>query len=87
MIRKLPLLKILLILWLVFSVLYVGYNEWSRFKNFVMQRSYSQGVADAVNQVLEEAKTCKAFPINLGENKANLVNVDCLKQAEEPTKK
>jgi len=81
---KFSIPKIILILWLIFSVLYVGYNEWSRFKNFVMQRSYQQGVADAVSQVIAQAKTCKAFPINIGEDKATLVSVDCLKQPEQP---
>jgi hypothetical protein len=85
MFKKIPISKIILILWLVFSVLYVGWNEWSRFKAYVMQGSYNQGVSDAVAKVIEESKSCKAFPVNIGESKATLVNVDCLKpQAEQP---
>jgi len=80
--RKLPIFKTLLILWLVFSVLYVGWNEWTRFKVFVMQNSYNQGVSDTVAKVINESKACKAFPINIGESKATLVSVDCLKQPE-----
>lgn len=74
--------KIILIVWVVFSILYVAYNEWSRFSVYVMQRSYEQGVTDAVSQVIQQSQTCKAFPVNVGQNKATLVNVDCLKQAQ-----
>ena len=81
--KKIPVLKIILILWLVFSVLYVGWNEWTRFKVAVMQNSYNRGIEDAVAKVITESKACKAFPINIGESKATLVNVDCLKQPDQ----
>ena len=81
--KKLPVPKIILALWLIFSVLYVANNEWNRFKAMVMQSSYSQGVSDAVAKVIEESKSCKAFPINIGETKATLVSVDCLKQPQD----
>jgi len=80
---KISVKKIILVLWLVFSILYVGWNEWSRFKSFVMQRSYSQGVADAVGQVIEQGKTCKSFPVNVGENKTTLISIECLQKAQE----
>ena len=82
MFKKFSLPKILLVLWLVFSVAYVAWGEWTRFKVFVMQRSYGQGLQDAVAKVIEESKDCKGFPINLGEQKVTLVNVECLKAAE-----
>jgi hypothetical protein len=74
--------RIVLAVWVVFSILYVAYNEWNRFNLFVMQRSYNQGVTDAASQVIDQAKVCKVFPINVGDSKANLINVDCLKQAQ-----
>jgi len=80
MFNKFPTKKVILIVWLVFSIGYVAWGEWTRFNVFVMQRSYQQGVADAVGKVIEESKTCKALPINVGENKATLISVDCLKQ-------
>jgi hypothetical protein len=80
--RKIPVLKIILILWVAFSVPYVGWNEWTRFRVEVMQNSYNQGVGDAVAKVIDESKACKAFPVNVGDLKATLVSVDCLKQPE-----
>jgi hypothetical protein len=80
--NKVPAKKIILIVWVVFSILYVAYNEWNRFSTYVMQRSYEQGITDAVSQVIQQSQACKAFPVNVGQNKATLLNVDCLKQAQ-----
>ena len=77
---KISVSRIILILWVAFSILYVGWNEWTRFKVYVMQGSYNQGVSDAVSKVIDESKACKTFPVNVGDLKATLVNVDCLKQ-------
>jgi hypothetical protein len=82
--RKILIPKIILILWVAFSILYVGWNEWTRFKVEVMQNSYNQGVGDAVAKVIDESKACKTFPVNVGDLKATLVNVDCLKQPGVP---
>lgn len=78
--NKFPAKKLILILWVAFSILYVGYNEWVRFRVLVMQNAYNQGVGDAVAKVLDESKNCKGFPVNLGDKNATLVNVECLKQ-------
>lgn len=80
MFHKTSPLKIVVIVWVIFSVLYVAYNEWNRFKVSVIQSSYNQGVEDAVAKVISEAKTCKVFPINLGESKVMLVSTDCSQQ-------
>lgn len=80
MFNKFPIKKVILALWIAFSVLYVAYNEYTRFKVFAMQSSYNQGIQDAVAKVMEESKNCKGFPINLGKDSVTLLNVECLKQ-------
>ena len=75
---KHPILKIVLIVWVVFSVLYVGYTQYKYFTNFV----YQKGVADAVVQVIQQAQECKAFPVVIEEQGVQLVNVACLSQPE-----
>ncbi|MBN1258608.1 hypothetical protein JXA05_02535 [Candidatus Peregrinibacteria bacterium] len=82
--RNIPYFKILLILWLVFSIIYVGWGEWSRFKTNVMERSYAAGRAEAIQQVIAESMKCKVFTMNVGETRANLVNIDCGKQEQPP---
>jgi hypothetical protein len=87
MLKKISVSKIILILWVAFSILYVAWNEWTRFKVYVMQSSYNQGVGDAVAKVIDESKACKAFPINVGDLTATILNVDCLKQPVAEPKK
>ena len=59
------ILKLLLILWLIFSVGYIGWNMWSNFKNALIRQAYQQGVADAVNQLIQEAESsdCKSVRV------------------------
>jgi hypothetical protein len=72
--------KIVLIVWLVFTTLYLVYGEYSRLQNFVANRAYNKGLADAVGQIITESQKCQAIPINVDDKKATLINVDCLKQ-------
>ena len=77
-----PYKRIILILWLVFSILYVGWNEWNRFKTFVMERTYVAGRVDTINQLITEAQKCKVVPVTSGGQQVNLVNIDCGKQQQ-----
>jgi hypothetical protein len=75
-----PVLKIVLIVWVVFSVLYIGYTQYNYFTSYVAQSSYEKGISDAVTQVLQQSQKCQPFPVNMGNNKVQLINIDCLKQ-------
>lgn len=79
-----PYKKIILIVWLVFSILYVGWNEWNRFKTYVMERTYIAGRVDTINQLITEAQKCKVFPVTSGDQQVNLVNVSCGQQQQQP---
>ena len=76
---KHPILKIVLIVWVVFSVIYVGYSQYKYFRNFV----YQKGVTDAVVRVIQQAQECKAFPVAIEGQGVQLVNVACLTQPDE----
>jgi len=78
----LPYKKIILILWLVFSIAYVGYGEWNRFKTFVIERSYVAGRVDTINQLITEAKKCKVFPVSSNGESVNMVNIGCGQQQQ-----
>lgn len=75
-----PVLKIMLIVWVVFSILYVGYTQYKYFSIYVAQASYQKGLADAVSQVIQQAQVCKAFPITMRDQGVNLINAACLQQ-------
>lgn len=74
---KLPILKIALIAWLVFSVAYVAYSEYNRLNNFIAKSAYEKGLTDAVSEVIKQAQKCEAFPIYLAGQGVRLINADC----------
>jgi hypothetical protein len=76
-------LKIVLIVWLVFSALYVAYGEYNRLNNFVAKRAYQAGLGDAVTEVIKQAQACKAFPVTFRDQGVQLINIECLKGGEE----
>lgn len=76
----------LLILWAVFSFLYISWNTYGAFKVNVMQNAYIAGQNDTIAKLLEQAdnKECKPFNVYAGDKKADLINVACLQQAGQP---
>lgn len=76
--KKFPILRIILIVWVVFATLYVVYGEYQRVQIMVAQRAYQSGLRDAVNQLIEQSQTCQPIPVNSGSASVNLISVDCL---------
>jgi len=74
--RKAPVLFIVMLVWLVFSVIYVGYTQYRYFTKFIYQR----GRMDAVVQVIQRAQKCEAFPVQIDNNGVQLINTKCLQQ-------
>ena len=76
------ILKLLLVLWLVFSFGYISWSIFTNVRNKLMTQVYQQGVADTVNQLIEQAenKDCKPLSIFNKEEKKNieLINTACL---------
>ena len=79
---KHPVLKIIVIVWLIFSVLYVGFTQYRYFTQFIADRAYKTGLSDAVVEVIKQAQECKAFPVTIEGQGVQLINVACLQQPE-----
>lgn len=77
--KKIQWGKILLIVWVVFSICYVIYNEYSRLQNYVGERAYNAGITTAVNQLIEQTKSCQPIPVTSGNQKVQIISLDCLK--------
>jgi len=77
--KKIPVLKVIMIVWLVLSTCYVVYGEYTRLNVYVAQRAYNMGLSEAVNQLIQQAQTCKAIPITSGNQKIEVVSTACLK--------
>ena len=81
--KRLPILKVILIVWIIFASLYVVYGEYSRLSVFVAKRSYNAGLRDAVNQLIDQAQTCQPIPVTSGERRVDLISLECLKEPAE----
>jgi flagellar basal body-associated protein FliL len=78
---KTSILLIVLLVWVVFSLIYIGYDVWSDFKVSQMNQAYQQGRVETVNNLIGRAnQDCQPFSVNSGENKVDLINVQCLQQ-------
>lgn len=92
---------IVLIVWGVFSVVYISWNSWEQFKNGKMAAAFnegaSQGYSKAFVDVANAAKDCQPVPLNLGSDQdgkpmtMEIIATACLQQAQdaqasEPTK-
>ena len=81
--KKVPILKVIFIIWVVFASLYVVYSEYQRVQVMVAERAYNAGIQNAVNQLIQQSQTCQPIPVNSGEKSVNLISVDCLTQPTE----
>lgn len=81
--KKIPVLKVIFIVWIIFASLYVVYGEYTRMKVMVAQRSYNKGIQDSVIQLMTEAAKCQPIPITAGGQSINLINLDCLNVPDE----
>ena len=80
--NKQKILKIIFILWFIFSIGYILNDLWSDFKRQKMNQAYQQGRVDTINELIRQAQTCQAFPVFSGDKSVNLINIDCLKKPE-----
>lgn len=86
--QKSVIFMIALIIWSVFSVVYIGWSSWQNFKAKQVQVALSQGYQQAFIDIATVAQKCEAVPLNLGKDKdgkeqtMEIVATQCLKQAQ-----
>lgn len=83
MFTKQDLTKALVLVWIIGSVAYIGWDTWRDYQIRGVQQAYQQGVNDSIKQIFDksQATQCKTpFDVSLGENKLSLVDVKCLQQ-------
>ena len=73
---------IILLVWAIFSLIYIGYDVWSDFKSQQINQAYQSGRVNTVNNLINRAtKDCKPFTVNSNDKKVDLIRVKCLQQA------
>ncbi len=74
---KKTILSLILFLWVVFSIVYIVNDIWSNYKDVQLVEAYSQGRADMVNALIQEAEKCEPFSVFSGEKEIQLMNLGC----------
>lgn len=83
MLNKQEIIKTVVVVWILGSVLYIGYDTWNDYKIRGMQQAYQAGIDASAKQIFEknQASQCKQpIEISFQGNKLNLIDVECLKQ-------
>lgn len=75
----------LVCVWGVFAVWYVANDQWQDFKAKEMTESYQAGSNDTVKAIIEEVSKCQQLPLFNGEDKVNVVSVECLQKNQPET--
>ena len=80
-----PISTVLLIMWIVFSVLYVGYDLWQDIKKLPVEQAYTRGKTETLNALVTNSQACKPVNVQSQAGTAQMINIACLqqKQAEE----
>jgi len=91
--------KILIVLWIIFSVFFILWDLWSDFKNYQIssiiiscdkkiEEGKKSGFAAAVNQIMEKTNNnCSPFPVFSGEKTIELINYACLQSSVQSEEK
>lgn len=81
LLRKKYLVRILLMVWIAFSLSYIAYDQWTAFKNNALQKAYMAGQADFVRGFITEANkdTCDVITVFSEDEEVGVINVECLK--------
>jgi hypothetical protein len=74
------ILKLILFLWVVFSVVYICNNIWTNYKNVQLVEAYNQGKADTINLLIQEAEKCDEIPVFSGDKEIQLIETSCLEE-------
>ena len=75
--------QIVLGVYIVGSLGYIGYSQWTNFKAQYADQAFQSGQADAVAQLINQAENpgCQPFTVYNQQKKVELVNVTCLQAA------
>ncbi len=67
----------LIILWIIFSLVYILNDIWQDFKSQQLKKAYEQGKIDTINLLIKEAEKCQPVPIFGGEKEIRVIKVGC----------
>jgi len=69
--------QIVLAVWIVFSIIFVGNALWQNLQINAQKEAVNFGYQQAVVDLFNQAQTCQAFPINIGEKVIQIQALNC----------
>ena len=88
MFNKQDIIKTAVIIWIIGSVAYIGYDTWNDYKIRGVQQAYQAGIDDSTRQIFEKNKAnqCKQpIEISFQGDKLNIIDITCLQQPSQET--
>ena len=78
-----------LVLWIIFSGLYISIDQFARFRNALVMQAYQSARQDLLSGFIAEAtkKSCDTVNVGDGKNSVTVINVACLAPAASSTNK
>lgn len=75
-------IRLLLVIWVMFSFFYIAYDQWKDFQRNALQKAYIAGKVDFVRGFMIEANkdTCEIVTVFFEDEEVSVVNVECLKK-------
>lgn len=80
--KKLSMTQIVLIIWIVFSALYIVQDLWRGGIATSYRLGQQAGAGQLVSQTIAQAQKCEPFTMFTDAARVELINVTCLQQAE-----
>jgi hypothetical protein len=86
MFTKKDIIKALISIWIVGSIIYIGYDAWNDYKLRGIQQAYQAGFNDSTKQLFDKIQDsqCRSIEITFQGNKLELIDVECIQQ-QSPT--
>ncbi|MFN3302044.1 MAG: hypothetical protein ACK413_03405 [Patescibacteria group bacterium] len=76
------ILNLLLVLWVLFSLGYIGWDIFNKFKFRVFQAGYQQALTDSVKSIIQQAEKCQTVSVFEGGKRVDLISINCLQKQE-----
>lgn len=74
---KKTILQIIVLLWIVFSVVYIAWDIWSDFKHGQIISAYDQGKIDIINSLIERAEECEPITVTGLDKQVEVIATHC----------
>ncbi|MCS7200732.1 MAG: hypothetical protein NZ822_01100 [Patescibacteria group bacterium] len=72
------LLVIILFIWLIFSVIYIGQDQLNKIGGRLVETGYRIGITDSVRRILEGSENCQTVRVFLENRERTLIDVKCV---------